>query len=115
MRPAATHAKFKPTSDAGAFLQALLGFAIAALVMIGVGGTIYHLVAPGGWLAQLFGRSIAGGLAAMLAFLVIGVSAWLMRAWISITSRNRYSELFVYVFAVAGLVYVLQMMSKGGF
>ncbi len=100
----------KQTSDTGIFFQSLFGFAIAALVMIGVGGTVYHLVAPGGWLAQLFGRSLAGGMAALLAFLVIGLCAWLTRAWISITSRNRYAELFVYVFAFAGAIYALQML-----
>lgn len=103
-------AKLKPASDTSLFLQSLIGFAIAALVMVGVGGTVYHLVAPGGWLAQLFGRSLAGGMAALLAFMVIGLCAWLTRAWVSVGSRNRYSELFVYLFAIAGAIYALQML-----
>lgn len=102
--------QLKPASDTGIFFQSLVGFAIAALVMVGVGGTVYHLVAPGGWLAQLFGRSLAGGMAALLAFMVIGLCAWLTRAWVSVGSRNRYSELFVYVFAFAGAIYALQML-----
>ncbi len=102
--------KSKPASDAGVLLQSLVGFGVAALVMIGVGGSVYHLVAPGGWLAQLFGRSVAGGSAALLAFLVIGLCAWLLRAWISITRRNRYSELFVYAFALAGAVYTWKLL-----
>jgi hypothetical protein len=96
------------------FFQALAGFAIALLVMIGFGGTIYKMIAPEGWLAQLFGRSFAGGLAALLALLMIGTSAWLLRAWTSATLRNRYSELFVYVFAGIGLVYSVQLLMKGG-
>lgn len=102
--------QLKPVSDTSAFFQSLAGFAIAALVMVGVGGSVYHLVAPGGWLARLFGRSLAGGLAALLAFLVIGLCAWLTRASFSVTRRNRHSELFVYVFAFAGAVYALQIL-----
>lgn len=102
-------AKLKQASDASIFIQSLVGFMVAALVMLGVGGTIYKLVAPDGWIAQLFGRSLAGGMAALLALLMIGASYWLTRSWISVTSRNLYSELFVYVFAGAGLIYAVQI------
>jgi len=102
-------AKLKQASDTSLLFQSLVGFVIAALVMLGVGGTIYKLVMPDGWIAQLFGRSLAGGLAALFALLMIGVSYWLTRSWISVTSRNLYSELFVYVFAGAGLVYAVQI------
>ena len=106
-------AKLKHASDTSIFFQSLFGFAIAALVMVGVGGSVYHLVAPGGWFAQLSGRSLAGGMAALLAFLVLGLCAWLTRSWVSVTRRNRHSEFFVYVFAFAGAFYALQLlMSK---
>ncbi len=107
-------AKLKHTSDTSVFFQSLAGFAIALLVMLGVGGTVYNLIAPGGWFAQIFGRSLAGGLATLLALMMIGLCAWLMRSWVSVTSRNRYSELFVYVFAAAGLLYAVELMMKGG-
>ena len=103
------------SGDTAAFFQAIAGFAIAVLVMLGVGGTVYNLVAPGGWLAQLFGRSLAGGLAAVLAFMIIGMCAWLARSWVSVVSRNRHSDLFVYGFAAAGACYALEIFSKGGF
>ncbi len=109
------HAKLVPIGEAASFFQAIAGFLIAALVMIGFGGTIYKFIAPGGWFTQLFGRSVAGGLAVMLALLLIGTSAWLLRAWVSIAQRNRYSELFVYVFAGVGLVFTAQLLMKGGF
>ena len=102
-------AKLKHASDTSIFFQSLVGLVVAVLVMAGVGGTIYKLVAPDGWIAQLFGRSLAGGMAALFALLMIGASYWLTRSWISVTSRNLYSELFVYVFAGAGLVYAVQM------
>jgi hypothetical protein len=104
------HAKSKPLSETAVFFQSLVGFAIAALVMVGFGGTVYKLVAPDGWFAQLLGRSVAGGLAALLAFMVIGLCVWLTRGWVSISGRNRYSALFVYVFAGAGALYAAQML-----
>ncbi|HYM28591.1 MAG TPA: hypothetical protein VET66_10600 [Steroidobacteraceae bacterium] len=107
------HVSSATGGDVGAFLQAIVGFAVAALVMLGVGGTVYRLVAPGGWLAQVFGRSLAGGLAAVLALLIIGLCAWLARTWISVGSRNRHSDLFVYGFAAAGAFYAIEIFAKG--
>jgi hypothetical protein len=107
-------AKLKPISDTSVFFQALAGFAIAVLVMLGIGGTVYKLVTPGGWLAQLFGRGMAGGLGAILAFGVIGLCFWLSRGWFSVSSRNRYSEFPVYLFAGTGVIYAVQIFLKGG-
>ena len=108
------HAKFRHESDTGASLRELAGLAIAVLVMLGVGGTAFHLVAPGGWLALLFDRSLAGGIAALLSFVLIGVSAWLISGWISVTGINRYADVLVYVFAAAGFLYAVAMLSRGG-
>jgi protein-S-isoprenylcysteine O-methyltransferase Ste14 len=107
------HIRVKPVSDTSAFFQAIAGFAVAMLVMLGVGGTVYRMLAPGGWFAHLFGRSLAGGLAAVLALLIIGLCAWLARTWISIGARNRHADLFVYGFAVAGAFYAIEIFSKG--
>lgn len=107
-------AKLPQVGEVAGFLHAIAGFAIVVLVMIGFGGTIYKFIAPDGWFAQLFGQSAVGGLAVLLALLLIGASAWLLRAWVSITRRNRYSEVFVYVFAGVGLVYCAQLLMRGG-
>lgn len=108
------HVKLKHASDTGQFFQALVGLAVAALVMLGVGGSVYRLIAPGGWMAQLFERSVAGGLAALLAFALIALCVWLTRNLVSVSGRNRYAELFVYVFAGAGLLYAAEILMKGG-
>lgn len=106
--------KLKPLGDLAHLLQAIAGFAVATLVMLGVGGTVYNLVAPGGWLAGVFGRNLAGGMAAVLAFIIIGACLWLARDWIPARDRNRYSELFVYGFAAAGMMYFVELVLKGG-
>lgn len=108
-------ARLQHVGEAAGFVEAIVGFVIALLVMLGFGGTVYKMIEPGGWIAQVFGRSLAGGMAVLLALGMIGASAWLLRAWITITQRNRYSELFVYVFAGVGLVYSAQILMKGGF
>jgi hypothetical protein len=101
-------AKSELLSDTSVFFRALAGFAVAVLVGVGVGGTAYKLAAPGGWLAQIFGRSLPGSIGAMLAFLVIGLCFWLMRGWMTRSGSERYSELPIYLCAGAGVLYALQ-------
>lgn len=108
------HVRTKPASDTSAFFQAIAGVAVAALVMLGVGGTAYNLLVPGGWLAQVFSRSLAGGLAAILAFLIMGLCAKSAYKLNSTGSRNRFSEVFVYGFAAAGAIYALGYLVHGG-
>ncbi len=105
------HAKLKPASDISVFFQALAGFAIAALVMVGVAGTVYKLISSGGWFAQLLGTSVTGGLSAVLALMVMGLCAWLARSWITVRSRNRYPDVFVYLFAIAGAIYAVELLT----
>ncbi len=95
--------------------QALLGFAVLVLLLVGLSGTIYKLLAPGGWIAQLFGRSISAGLGALAALGFIGLIAWLSREYSSPRSRNRFSDLFVYGFTLAGLVYAVRFWTTGVF
>jgi len=101
-------AKFEHLSDASVSVRALAAFAMAVLVGLGVGGTAYRLAIPGGWLAQLLGRSLPGSLAAILAFLVIAFCFWLMREWILRSGRDRYADLLAYLCAGAGVLYALQ-------
>ena len=95
--------------------QVMVGFVVVALVMLGIGGTIYKVISPDGWIAQAFGRSLSAGAAAFGSVLLILVLAWFSRGWRSPRSRNRFSELFVYTFAAAGLVYFAQLWTKGLF
>jgi thiol:disulfide interchange protein len=69
------------------------------------------MIAPDGWIAQALGKGLAGGMAALFGLLWLALFAWIFREWISARRRNRYSELFVYVFAAAGAVYVLLVLT----
>ena len=106
--------RLRPIGDTGEFAKAIAGFAVATLVMFGVGGTVYNLVAPGGWLAGIFGRSLAGGLAAILALLIVGLCVKLTYNLLSVGERSRYLEVFAYGFAASGAIYAFPFLGKGG-
>jgi hypothetical protein len=105
------HAKHELYSAA----QVVLGFAIVALVMVGIGGTIYKVIAPEGWISQAFGRSLSAGAAALGSLLVIAGLAWFSRGWASPRTRNWHADLMVYTFAAAGTFYLAKLWLKGYF
>jgi uncharacterized membrane protein YeiH len=93
--------------------QALGGFVIVALVITGIGGTIYRVIAPDGWIAQAFDRSLYAGAAALGSLTLVGVLAWYSRGWSARRTRNRFADLLVYTLAGAGLIYLAQLWLKG--
>ena len=95
--------------------QVLFGFMVVALVMVGIGGTIYKVIAPDGWIAIAFGRNLSAGTAALGSLLVIAALAWFSRGWTSPRTGNRFADLLVYCFASAGIVYLGQLYLKGAF
>jgi len=103
----------KPELHAAA--QGLIGLVIVVLVTFGIGGTIYKVISPDGWVASAFGRSLSVGAAALGSLMLIAGLAWFSRGWTSPRSRNRFSDLLVYTFAAAGIVYLAQLWMKGTF
>lgn len=95
--------------------QTALGVTLLGLVLLGIGGTIYKVISPDGWVAQAFGRSLSAGVAALGSLLMIAGLAWFSRGWSSPRSHNRFPELLVYTFAAAGLLYLAQIWMKGTF
>ena len=94
-------------------LQFTGGFLLLALIMLGVGGTIYKLIAPEGWLAQLLGGSLNYLTAIALALVGVGMFAWFAQDQIAQTRRDRIGDWWVYLFAVAGLAYAGQIFLRG--
>ena len=95
--------------------QVVTGVAVLGLVVVGIGGTIYKVISPDGWVSQAFGRSLSAGAAALGSLLLITGLAWFSRGWGSPRTRNRYSDLLVYSFAAAGMFYLAQLWTKGSF
>jgi hypothetical protein len=101
--------------EAFALAQACLGFVILALVLLGIGGTIYKIISPDGWVAQAFGRSLSAGVAALGSLLMVVALAWFSRGWSSPRRRTQFADIAVYGFAAAGLMYVVQLWIRGSF
>jgi hypothetical protein len=85
---------------------------LLVLVVTGVAGTVYKVMAPDGWVAGAFGRSTSAGLAALGSVTLLVALAWLSRGW-AIRERNRRADLFVYSFAVAGFLYLARFWTNG--
>jgi hypothetical protein len=95
--------------------EAALGFVFVLLVLAGIGGTIYKVISPNGWIAHAFGRSFSAGAAALGSLLMITALAWFSRGRGTGRTRHRFSDLFVYTFAAAGALYLAQLWLKGSF
>ena len=89
------------------------GFVLLALVMLGVGGTIYKLIAPEGWLSQLIGGSLNYLGASALALVGVAMFAWFAQDQIAQTRRDKIGDWWVYVFAATGLIYAGQFLFRG--
>src|SRR5882672_2114754 len=92
--------------------QVIIGLAVVALVLVGVGGTIYKVISPEGWLSQAFGRSLSAGAAALGSLVIIAGLSWFSRGWASPLTRNRHADLMVYTFAAAGMFYLAKLWLK---
>ena len=93
--------------------QACVGLGVLVLVLTGIGGTIYKVISPEGWLAQAFGRSLSAGAAALGSLALIGGLAWFSRSWGDVNRRTLMSDFLVYGFAAAGILYLAQLWTRG--
>jgi len=90
--------------------QVAAGFVISALVLVGISGSIYRLVAPQGWFVQAFGHSFGLGAALLAAMLGAAAVVWALPGWMP-AQRGRISDAVVYGFAAAGLLYLGQYVA----
>src|SRR2546427_10248320 len=82
--------------------QYLLGFVVVGLVLVGIGGTIYKVISPDGWIALAFGRSLSAGAASLGSLIMIAGLAWFSRGWDSPPHRNPFFDLLGFSLASAG-------------
>jgi apolipoprotein N-acyltransferase len=96
-------------------IQVGAGLLTSLLVMTGIAGTIYNVIAPGGWIAQAFGHSFKAGLSLLLGVLLLLGFGYLSRTWTpSQKHRNFTANLVVALFALAGFVYLAHFWATGG-
>src|SRR5574341_643328 len=107
------NAKSKTESRLPEALHFVGGFLLLALVMLGIGGTIYKLLAPGGWLAQLVGGNLGHGGALFLALGGVALFAWATHDRISPGRRDRIGDWWIYLCSAVGLAYLVLMVVQG--
>ena len=95
-------------------VQGLVGLSVLMLVLAGIGGAIYKVISPEGWLAQAFGRSLSAGAAALGSLALVAGLAWFSRSWGDVSRRTLISDFLVYGFAAAGFLYLAQIWMRGG-
>ena len=105
----------KVKQEVYAAANTVIGFVLVGLVLMGIGGTIYKVISPDGWVASAFGRSLSAGAAALGSLVMITALAWFSRGWAAPRHRSTFSDLLVYGFAAAGLLYLAQIWLKGTF
>jgi len=91
-------------------MKAWIEIALALLVVTGVGGTLYNILAPDGWIADAFHRSTPAGLAAIGVVGLVGTFAWMARG---VMIRGRTAQFFAYAFAGVGVVYLARFWIHG--
>lgn len=104
--------EFKLREQSWALAHALIGFGVVILVMIGIAGTIYRLIAPDGWVAEAFNRSLSAGLTTLVVLGVIGAMFWFSSPKTQ-GKRNTSIELVVMGIAGAGAIFLLQASLNG--
>ncbi len=105
----------KHKHDTGTLAQAVWGFGLVLMVVIGICGTIYKLLSPAGWIAGLLGSGYSGGVAAGGLMLIFGAIGWMSRTFTSVRQQSSSADFVVYVFAAAGLLYAFQYWNRGVF
>jgi hypothetical protein len=86
---------------------------LLSLVLGGIGGTIYKVISPEGWIAVAFGRSLSAGAAALGSIALIAGLAWFSRSWGDPQNRTLLTDFLIFGFAAAGLLYLVQLWTKG--
>lgn len=95
------------------FAQTFWSCVLLSLVLGGIGGTIYKVISPDGWIAQVFGRSLSAGVAALGSMALVGSLAWFSRSWGDSMNRTLLTHFLIWSFAAAGIIYFAQLWSRG--
>jgi len=104
--------EFRLREESWALAHALIGFGMVILVMIGIAGTIYRVIAPHGWVVEAFNRSLTAGLTTLVVLSAIGAMLWFTNPKTH-GKRNTSIELIVMGIAGAGAIFLLQASLNG--
>jgi hypothetical protein len=95
------------------FAHTVYSCLLLSLVLGGIGGTVYKVLSPDGWVARMFGHSLSAGAAALGAMGLVGGLAWFSRSWGDPEMRSLPTQILVYGFAAVGGLYLAQIWTRG--
>lgn len=95
------------------FAQTFFSCVVLSFVLGGIGGTIYKVISPDGWIATAFGRSFSAGAASLGSLALVAGLAWFSRNWAPADNRSILSHFVICGFAAAGVLYLVQLWTKG--
>lgn len=101
----------RPRQEIFPLMQGVSGVALLLAMLLGVVGTIYKFVQPGGWLTELATQGLPGGLTAFAALVAICALALVVPERHAPWRKN----FLLYGFAGAGGYYLLQLATRGTF
>ena len=101
-------------SETVSVMQAGAGCVLTVLVMAGIAGTVYKVIAPGGWIAEAFGHSVKAGFSVLVGLALLLGFFYFSRTWTP-SPRHRHfsSNVVVFAFAAAGFLYLARFWSTG--
>jgi hypothetical protein len=95
------------------FANTFFSCIVLSFVLGGIGGTIYKVISPDGWLASAFGRSFSAGAASLGSLALVAGLAWFSRSWAPADNRSILSHFVICGFAAAGVLYLVQLWTRG--
>lgn len=105
--------RFNMRDETQALAQALVAFGMVMLIMIGIAGTVYRVIAPDGWIVQAFERGLGNGLATLSVIALLAASLWLRGGKAVLAKRSKLIEMIVIGFAGAGALFLLLPLLRG--
>jgi len=97
------------------FLEFASSLAVVALALLGMGGVVYHILAPNGWLHPWLARLWADH-PGMTALVLIGVATMAVASRSKVQGRpvfNGRSDAPLYVFVALGTFFVARWILSG--
>ena len=96
-------------------LKDFASFLVLVLMILGVGGAMFHAIGPDGWIVQAFAGLMRFNLGSALGIVVaLGVAIWLGRRWLDDRQSNKlFNDGVVYFFAALGLFFAGRLLLIG--
>lgn len=105
--------RFNVRDETHALVQALIAFAVVMLIMIGIGGTVYRVIAPDGWIVRAFDGGLGSGFAILGLVAALFACVQLRSGKTVLVKRSKLTEAIVFGFAGVGALFLLQSLLRG--